>query len=74
MATPMVLPDVCALCYESYGVGTFDVWGDDAESMELVLVNVCAPCRIQETTLLINLRAAYVGNGHPADCVCLECE
>ncbi|MER5966673.1 hypothetical protein [Streptomyces sp. NPDC002057] len=44
MASPTTPPDVCALCFGPYGSGTFDV-----TDTELVLVNVCAGCRIAET-------------------------
>ncbi|GHG10088.1 hypothetical protein [Streptomyces hydrogenans] len=44
MGSPMTLPDVCALCFEPYGDGTFDV-----TDTGLVLVNVCTACRIAET-------------------------
>jgi hypothetical protein len=46
----MTLPDVCALCFGSYGDGTFDVEWDTGE---WVLVNVCIPCRMTENYMII---------------------
>lgn len=53
MATPMTLPDVCCLCWGPHGGGTFDVHPVDG----LVLVDVCADCRMKEVVLAIRLRA-----------------
>lgn len=53
MATPMTLPDVCAICFEPYGAGTFDVIQHD----NWILVNVCPRCRWWETQQLILAKA-----------------
>lgn len=50
MATPMLLPGACALCFEPHGGGTFDVNWDTGE---WTLVNVCIPCRFNENYLII---------------------
>lgn len=70
MATPMTLPRMCAICFGSYGDGTWDVIGP----YEAVRVDVCVPCKMWETKALIMHRAAYGGNGHEDECVCLDCE
>jgi len=58
MATPMILPLCCAICFEPYGEGTFDL-DDDGGSVALILVNVCSGCRWWETRQLILKRSAY---------------
>jgi hypothetical protein len=50
MATPMLLPGSCALCFGPHGGGSFDV---DWDTGELTLVNVCIPCRFNENYLII---------------------
>ena len=55
MATPMTLPDCCAVCFELYGDGVYDVLGP----YEAVRVNVCIPCKMFEIRQLIEYRAAW---------------
>lgn len=51
MATPMILPGVCCLCWGPHGGGTFDRDG--------ALVDVCHGCRIKATALWIRYHASY---------------
>jgi hypothetical protein len=69
MATPMEVPGVCASCFWPDDSGTYDVLGP----YEAVRVNICIDCRMWDNALLVQRRAAYEGNGHEADCPCLEC-
>lgn len=52
MATPMILPGTCPLCWGPHGGGTFTL-DDDGETVALVLTDVCVACRMNEIRELI---------------------
>jgi hypothetical protein len=55
MATPMILPGVCCLCWDPDEGGTFDVGPDGS----LVLVDVCPDCRVESIRLQLRLACTY---------------